>query len=170
MRLELAALGRSLGIPLIHTPPILVPNLTPAVKLHIGIIIKYLVRQTKRPRWEREALISNIRIVKTVPFTPIKIFQKFSNDFCKLETPPECHCDSAFRSRWHLSGQLIRINEHYALIPVSLSLDGTELRPKDALPVVGHKSREVAVKCLKQLAEIMHIQLPDLNTYLPHRL
>ena len=42
--------------------------------------------------------------------------------------------------------------------------------PKDALPVAGHKPREAAVKCLKQLAEILQIQLPDMGTYFPHPL
>ena len=88
LRVELSALGRSLGLPLIHppAPPILVPNLTAAVKMHIGIIIKDLVRQTEWPRWEREALICNIRIVRTVPRTPVKTFQIFANDSPRTAT------------------------------------------------------------------------------------
>ena len=71
---------------------------------------------------------------------------------------------------WHSGGQLVRINEHSALTPVDLAVNGSILRPKDALPVAGYKSREATVKCLKQLAEILQIQLPDIGTYLPHRL
>ena len=71
---------------------------------------------------------------------------------------------------WHSGGRLVRINEHLALIPVGVSVNGSILRPKDALPIAGHKSGEAAVECLKQLAEILQIQLPNMGTYLPHRL
>ena len=78
--------------------------------------------------------------------------------------------DSTFHDVWHSSGQVVRIDEHCALIPVGLFVNGTTLRPKDALPVAGHTSREATVKFLKRLAEILQIQLPALSMYLPHRL
>ena len=68
---------------------------------------------------------------------------------------------------WHSSGQWVRIDEHFALIPVAMSINGSIPRPKDALPVAGHKWRK-AVQCLKQLAEMVQIQLPNMNTYVPH--
>ena len=61
------------------------------------------------------------------------------------------------------------IGTHLALIPVQLNINGLSLRPNDPLPVAGFKSRDMAVEGLKKLAESLDVQLPNLDTYLPHR-
>ena len=50
-----------------------------------------------------------------------------------------------------------------------MNIGGLRLRPNDPLPVTGFRSRDMAVEGLKKLAENLDVQLPDLDTYLPHR-
>ena len=48
-----SALGREAGIPIVQIPPIVVSNLTPDMKRMLTCAVRYLVRKTKRPHWER---------------------------------------------------------------------------------------------------------------------
>ena len=72
------ALGRETGIPIVQVPPIVVSNLTPDMKRMSTCAVRHLVRQTKQPHRERRAILSRVRLVRKVPYTAVKIFQKHS--------------------------------------------------------------------------------------------
>ena len=131
--------------------------------------VRHLVRQTKRPHWERQAILSRIRLVRKVPYTAVKIFQKHPRAFGELTHPPDCRYGKDYDHIWGEAGVHITSGGHRILIPVSLSKVCTTLRPKDPIPVPGSTSRKEAIDQLGRVAQALGVKAPDPDVYLPSR-
>ena len=59
---------------------------------------------------------------------------------------------------WQQAGTLCVIQGHFAILPVTITHNGSPLRATNPLPCSGEQSRRHAVQSLGQLAHTLHIQ------------
>ena len=167
LRAEFARVAQELAIPTISPKRIAVPNMTNTQKIRIDSIVRQIVKRTKKPVWERQALTHLVTLTRTVPCTLRSVVERLTHSSALDTHAPVCHCSSQNLPIWQAAGRVSSVGIHHALIPVQLSFNGQFLRPKDPLPITGEKARGKVRHGLRQLARTFSVACPNLTRALP---
>ena len=151
----------------VPAPVVKVPHLTGSQRAAIGFVICSLVTNVPVPRWHKQAIRASIHAVRTVPHSLRKVVEKQENALAWVEEPPECCCNSQYRHLWESAGDITILDDHFALLPVTIYQHDSDLRSGDPLPQHGQKSRCEAVTGLERLVGSVHVEHPPWRSALP---
>ena len=153
---ELTSLATYLDIPLARTTPVIVPYLKPSTP-YITRAINQLVRSKGLSLAQRQAVLSHIVAVRSVPLTVRRAFESAANKQGVQTGRPSCYCSDTHMSIWSAAGDVTRVQGHFCLLPVRINHLDTTLRANDPLPCNGDLSRKGAIKSLHQLAAVLGV-------------
>ena len=108
-----------LNIPLCKPFYITVPYLQPCQRQPLNKVIDHVVNSLQRPPHERCAIRANIKLVRSVPLTVRRAFERHANKQCKSSTRPPCHCDMQHLPTWSMGGTVYTMDNHFCLLPVT---------------------------------------------------
>ena len=140
-----------------RTTPVSVPYLKPSQTPYITRAINQLVRSKGLSLAQRQAVLSRIVVVRSLPLTVRRAFESGANKQGVLTGCPPCFCSDTHMSVWSAAGDVTRVQDHFCLLPLRINHLDTTLRANDPLPCNGDLSRKGAIKSLHQLAAVLGV-------------